>query len=410
MKTHLFTLTGMGSLLVAGLALLVQPARGGEPPAVFRMEVDNQIVQTSDQDNPLLAPPTDLRGYPQVAQAQPDKKDDEKKDEKKKDEKKKDEKKPKEPAPKEPAPVLPEIFADNPMPTAFAPRLNPQMIGDFLGVFGQASSGQSSQSSQSGQSSQSRPAVEIGSIIKIADNQGPLPVDRVFLTGNYFNFVNSPGAGGPGSTVYTESFGFEKTFRNGEASFGAIVPIFQTVGGQQGWGDLTLTSKWAFFHNLETGNAVSTGLALTLPTGLETHVSSATGPEVIHSVRFQPYLGWTFNYGDFYFLGFNSINVPTDASDILLIFNDVSVGYWLYRDENARFLTYVVPTLELHINTPLNHTSSTDPISSTNIVDFTFGAHFGIGQSGRLTVAGVVPISDPQPFSFELAIQLNWQF
>jgi hypothetical protein len=64
--------------------------------------------------------------------------------------------------------------------------------------------------------------------------------------------------------IYQELFGFEKTVFDGQASLGVEVPLIETVNGRQGWGDMTLTSKWAFYRNQETGNGLSTGLAITL--------------------------------------------------------------------------------------------------------------------------------------------------
>lgn len=56
--------------------------------------------------------------------------------------------------------------------------------------------------------------------LKIAENESPLPQDRVFLTYNYYSEVLD-------SDFHRETLGFEKTFLGGEASIGLRVPAFE---------------------------------------------------------------------------------------------------------------------------------------------------------------------------------------
>ena len=53
--------------------------------------------------------------------------------------------------------------------------------------------------------------------------------------------------------------------------------------------------------------------------------------------------------------GFSAIAVPIHSQDLLLAFNDIGVGYFVYRDRELRLVTAVAPTFEVHVNTPLNH-------------------------------------------------------
>ena len=65
---------------------------------------------------------------------------------------------------------------------------------------------------------------------KIADNQYPRPVDRVWVSFNYYDGVNSGlnselGAPIKNMQVYNETFGFEKTFLDQQASLGFRIPV-----------------------------------------------------------------------------------------------------------------------------------------------------------------------------------------
>ena len=66
--------------------------------------------------------------------------------------------------------------------------------------------------------------------IKIADNQYPRPVDRVWVSYNYYDGVNS-GINNEMQTpiknmqVHRETFGFEKTFLDQQASIGFRIPL-----------------------------------------------------------------------------------------------------------------------------------------------------------------------------------------
>ena len=66
--------------------------------------------------------------------------------------------------------------------------------------------------------------------LKISENQSPAPQDRVFYTFNFFAEVNQHlnqkfEASVDGLRVYREVLGFEKTFHDGDGSFGVRLPI-----------------------------------------------------------------------------------------------------------------------------------------------------------------------------------------
>jgi hypothetical protein len=97
---------------------------------------------------------------------------------------------------------------------------------------------------------------------KMSENDSPRPQDRVFGNYNYYNNVRKV------IDVHRETVGFEKTFLNGNASIGLRLPFFQDVapGFSEGDpGDLSIRLKYAWIN--DPGTVISTGLAITTPTG-----------------------------------------------------------------------------------------------------------------------------------------------
>jgi hypothetical protein len=274
---------------------------------------------------------------------------------------------------------------------------------------------------------------------KIAENESPKPEDRVFFTYNYYDNLRGPAdgsdvgftrttqttfAGFPATVVtqvpgiapprvdlHRQLFGFEKTFLGGDASFGLRAPLFQQNGDgafdQDDFGDLSIIGTYAFVNDDATGDVISAGLMITTPTGPA--VPTFAGD--IRSVLLQPFVGWIATNQDRFFIhGFTSLVVPTDSRDVTLLFNDVGIGYWLYRAEDDRILTAVVPTLEVHVTTPLNNRDDTAPIFFPDTVVLTGGVHLGLWGQASLTLGLATPVTGPRPFDVEAIAQFNLRF
>lgn len=249
---------------------------------------------------------------------------------------------------------------------------------------------------------------------KIADNESPRPTDRVFVTYTFYNDVNrsiNP-AGVPSFDLHRELIGFEKTFLDGNASIGVRLPFVQ-LGGDQAIedsqvGDLSIIFKYALLNDRQTGNVISGGLVLTVPTGEET---SIPGQSDLHPTLFQPWGGLILNAGGLYFHGFTSIVVPTDSRDVTILFNDYGVGFWAWRGGHDSFLAGIVPTLEGHVNTPLNHRGATNsPVGFPDLFDLTGGANVVFHNGSTLGVGVAVPLTGPRPFDVEAICSLNIRF
>jgi hypothetical protein len=282
---------------------------------------------------------------------------------------------------------------------------------------------------------------------KIADNQSPIPQDRVFFNFNYFNNVNyainrrfqTPLSG---IQVYRYVAGFEKTFLNGVASVGffdsinnlSAVSNTPGLGGTHtAMGDLNLFTKWVLFQSWDdnrpfnalggygfpaqvggrNGGLISGGLLMSLPTG-PGGFAGAPFSKSIRAVGLQPFLGYFYSRGNFYLQGFEAINIPLDPNDVTALFNDIGIGYYVYRNPNMNTLiSAVAPTFEAHCNVPLNHSdfnNVNNPIATSTVVDLTTGCNIQLGRRTVLLLGCVTPVTGPRPFSIEALALLNVYF
>ncbi len=249
--------------------------------------------------------------------------------------------------------------------------------------------------------------------VLITDNDSPRPTDRVYFGYNYYSNLGAslnPGLGTINEN--REMIGFEKTFLDGNASFGMRLPFIQYSGpfdlGSQTAGDLSVLLKYAFFNDLETGNLASVGLIITAPTSAPGGLLSDGSP-VPHSVLFQPWAGFVRVFDRAYVEGISDLIVPTNGRDTLLWSNSLAAGYWIYENFNDRLLNGIIPTAEIHVHTPLNNRSAEGLIYIPDEVNITAGVHFRFPRA-TLTGAVSVPLVGPRPYSVEAIVNLNLWF
>jgi hypothetical protein len=287
----------------------------------------------------------------------------------------------------------------------------PNMIGDLLGS-GIGVTTRSSATGAAASSSTRRSVLLSSGSFKIAENESPRPQCRVFINYDYFNNANTNG--GPTFDLHREVIGFEQTCLQGNASIGMRLPLqFKDgsgVGGVDGVGDLSIIFKYAFVNNYHTGNVLSGGLVLTVPTGRDEPLADGSDA---HSTLIQPWVGGIFNAGDWYAIGFSSVVIPTVTKDATFISNDIGIGFRMWRSCEDRMVTALTPTIEGHFVNALNHGN----LNNGDLVGFqegvftvTAGVHIGLCHAATLTLAGAVPISGPRPDSFELIAQFNLNF
>ena len=234
---------------------------------------------------------------------------------------------------------------------------------------------------------------------KISENESPRPQDRFFIGYNYFADVSTPGVSQ--FQVHRETFGFEKTFLDGSASFGMRVPVIEQGGsfGTDDVGDLSFIAKYAFYDDRATGNLLSGGLVVTAPTGQS--ITLADGSS-LHSTLLQPYVGYIWTADRFYSLGFAEVVVPTDSRDVTFGAIDTGIGY--------RVSDLFIPTFEAHVNTAFNHRGLENaPIGFADSVVLTGGFHSEIGRA-LFTLGLAVPVTGPRVYDVEAIAQFNFRF
>jgi hypothetical protein len=131
-----------------------------------------------------------------------------------------------------------------------------------------------------------------------------------------------------------------------------------------------------------------------------------------HNVLLHPFVGALYNGGDWYLQAVSALDIPAGPNDVTLMYNDIGVGYYLFRDRGSeRLLTAVIPTLEVHVNTPLDHRGSLNGnLGTPDWVDITGGAIFEIARRSTLSVGVCAPVTGAKPFDVEGIVQLNFRF
>ncbi len=256
--------------------------------------------------------------------------------------------------------------------------------------------------------------VPLDAAYKIAEGESPRPQDRVYTSFNFYDNVDQPirvfGVGQ--ADLYRETIGLEKTFDQGESSFGVRMPFVQLTGDNlvqdDELGDLSLIYKHAIYDDPCTGNLVSVGMLLTLPTERKLYLA---GESSLDSTLFQPFVGFIYNIDSFYFEGFESVAVPTDMRDVTLLFTSLDVGYNLYVDNSPDApVQFVRPQLEVHVNTPLTHRGLTSsPIGFPDAVDMTAGMRVLFHKLEFGAAAGT-SVTGPKVYDVEALANLTYHF
>jgi hypothetical protein len=260
---------------------------------------------------------------------------------------------------------------------------------------------------------------------KISDNESPRPQDRTYFSFNYFynldGAVNERAGGGIQHTrIHREIWGIEWADKEGTSSLGLRLPLntynaANTVPGLDGTstdiGDLSIIFKYVAWKDDDTGRLVSAGLAVTPPTGPGSF-AGAGYTKVFHTTGLQPFCGWIWTAGKFYVQGFTAVDAPTDLNDVVLLSNDLAIGYYVYQKPGEQ-ISAVVPTFEVHVTTPLNHRGVlglNDPAGTPDLIDLTGGIHFEYSDRSSMGVAFAMPVTGPRPFEFEILAQFRWRY
>jgi hypothetical protein len=303
------------------------------------------------------------------------------------------------------------------------------------------------------------PSPSAGGVVgrtKIADDNSPLPRDRIIFNYDYFNYdyfdnaqLTSQGVG-----VHRFSPGFEKTFFDQMASIEVRVPFASTVsndisgdgvnsGGHIELGDVNVTLKGLLYRSDAVN--VALGLGMALPTADDVNVSVLGGTPLVKihndAVILTPFVALLLTPNDRFFvqswfqIGFdpngNAVDANPDLTSGLQRFGqlrdqnlmqiDAQLGYWLYRseDRSAR-LRGLAPFVELHYNSTMGKGDSVqagaftigDPNSSLDELNLTAGLTAQLGDNLSVSLGVVAPLRD-QPertFDWQVGLRASWYF
>jgi hypothetical protein len=290
------------------------------------------------------------------------------------------------------------------------------------------------------------PGAAIGRV-KLADNNSPLPRDRVFFDYNYFHNTSLNGV-----DVNRYTPGLEKTFFDGMTSLEFRMPMAGTLDsdvvinsatgvdqtGLNGeFGDLFFGFK-ALLAASDHG-AIAAGMGVTVPTADDVHVVLTDGTTLAvvenEAVYLSPYAAFLVTPSSRTFVqGFVQFNVDTSGNPVLLnstgtglvpagrlneqalLFLDLSIGRWIYRDLSGppRGLAWV---LEAHYTSTIEDADAFssglfqvgDAQQDFDILNLTLGMHAMVGRS-VFTVGYGVPVTDDRGFDGELRAFVNRYF
>jgi hypothetical protein len=251
-------------------------------------------------------------------------------------------------------------------------------------------------------------------MFRVADNETPRPLDRVFFAVSSLRevdrHVRPPGA--PELRVTRQMFGLEKTFLGGDASLELRVPFFQLHDAPRDslsdFGNLTLLGKYWLIDHKASGLQTSVGLALTFATGPD-QVDPVTGISLRTNV-WQPFAATLWQHGDFYVQSFLSLAVPGDDRISTAVFCDFGVGYYFIR--NLPGIRSAAAVLEAHKTKAfLDHGAAADPlIAIPSMTTANFGLHLEFRMPLLLSFGVGCPVSGFDAFDTHWMIQCNYRF
>ena len=282
-----------------------------------------------------------------------------------------------EPAPEGQAPSEPSFdLASATAPAAAAPALAPGMIGDSVHSLLEG---------------------RVISRYKMADNESPIPRNRVFGSFHHFGDAYLSGL-----DLNRSIFGVERTFMDGMCSFELRSSLASVQNeNRTDFGNLVTTFKGLLYQDCQT--------ALAAGVSMQWVVDPPAGyPRGNHIVS--PYIGYVLTNasGRTFLQGFEQLDVPFDSDDQLLLHSDIGVGHWLYRDP-CRTISGIAPMVELHLYTPVGGNPSGDllGLDLQDALNLTLGVVFAVGDSANVTAAFNPPLSD-KDYDYEAQIQFNW--
>jgi hypothetical protein len=280
---------------------------------------------------------------------------------------------------------------------------------------------------------------------RIADNNSPLPQDRVAFSYNLLG--NAPKVAGDNpSTIDISQFDLlmEKTLLCGAMSVGVNVPFSHTVSSHQVWiadtsvdedtelGNVSMTLKGLLWNR--PCLKISGGVLIETPTSDDLNLDVGFRNTLKQNTwYFSPFLAALATPTDrlFYhgFISYRDSTGPNDQvaegtfigtlrdPDLLMV--DGGFGYWLYENQCCHGITAVVPTVELHYITTTTDMDgwSGDLAGRVDYLYLTAGVTTRIGQRNTLALGCAAPLREgdnpvlgrsDRLYDWQLVVQWNY--
>ncbi len=285
-------------------------------------------------------------------------------------------------------------------------------------------------------------------LLKLSEDNNPLPRDRVIFNYDYFDNVPFTPTGIP---VNRYQVGFETTFLDGWTSFEMRLPFASTLnsdgsigstGTNTEFGNIRLAAKALLLRRDQLN--VSVGLGVYLPTADDLRIRRADGGDLIRvdntSVQLATYVAalWTPNerlfaqgwIGGSFDTGGNRVTVDPatfggtgrvgDLRAGNLLLADIQVGYWLHRADTG-LLQGLAPFAELHYNGMVtngnvlsagNGVFIGDTGGSFNELNLSAGLIAQLGDNTNVSVGAAAPLRTGQnrTFDYQIGVRVNWYF
>lgn len=335
-------------------------------------------------------------------------------------------------------------------PSCYCPEDVPYMFGDSLMAPGQVFAGAAFTPGVTPYAD--IPLAGGARRVKIAENNRLMPTDRVYLQYNHFHnaFERFDAAGTPGvASLDQYTLGIEKTFLDvwscevrmpfTGAYQADMAPTINLPGlgvSTSHYGNLAVILK----RHLAAGDwwALGGGVGVDIPIGSDVQgfidgTPFAIDNEAVHLLPFgaavvrptERLFGQAFIQVD---TPLNSNRVVLDATPIgelteqTLLYVDAGIGYWLYQNRCAKWLTGLAGVVEVHYTTPLQ---DADVFAGTvgvrtlgvgnvwnrmDVVNLTLGLHAEFSPGCTLGVGGVVPLDDRPDRAFDAEVQVFFNY
>jgi len=296
-----------------------------------------------------------------------------------------------------------------------------------------------------------------------ANSQSPIVMDRVFFDYGYFDqfqvtkttgtivlgttstTLNATSSQIAGFNLNTFNVGIEKSLFGGLASVYVDAPILyadDNVTDQKinGFGDLNLGFKLSLYFDRCTGNALSAGLSVAVPTGHAAQYtdavvweSSSTGAPIqffttpVNPTYIQPWVAGLWNCDRFFVQEYFAVIQPLPDEVATSINNCLSAGYRLWSVDRCcepnHWITSITPIFGTQTLVGLQHsyndTTLTEEYIPTDVrfrlsvptqLFLTEGCQIGVGSRASVFAGVVEPVVGTKAYTIGGTVGLNFYF